>query len=281
MVRLLRHRQTKGPDSARPHLNRRATPRLHQFVADRNLPDSLREVSAFALGRAGKEAAPYAKVLREALSKDKSRKVQRAAAEALGRVGVNAEDILKSLKTAAQIDNIPVKSACIRAIAQLQSRQDAVGYLSSVLDGPYNVEVKQTAAYTLAEFGPDGAAAVPALTRALNDSEDKDLRQVAAWAVGLIGPGAADAAPFLAERLSDPEAVIRRVSAGALQHIGSDQGFVLDKLEKRFVIETDLDAGLILPSVLLNSGVAVRWDLVSSTLCIPAKIEHCRQLQQV
>src|ERR1700730_18371124 len=29
MARLLRHRQTKGPDSARPHLNRRATPRLH------------------------------------------------------------------------------------------------------------------------------------------------------------------------------------------------------------------------------------------------------------
>src|ERR1035437_5019080 len=31
MVRLLRHRQTKGPVSARPHLNRRATPRLHRF----------------------------------------------------------------------------------------------------------------------------------------------------------------------------------------------------------------------------------------------------------
>src|ERR1700675_4413049 len=29
MVRILRHRQTKGPDSARPHLNRCATPRLH------------------------------------------------------------------------------------------------------------------------------------------------------------------------------------------------------------------------------------------------------------
>jgi hypothetical protein len=29
MVRLLRHRQTKGPVSARLHLNRRATPRLH------------------------------------------------------------------------------------------------------------------------------------------------------------------------------------------------------------------------------------------------------------
>jgi hypothetical protein len=29
MVGLLRHRQTKGPDSARPYLNRRATPRLH------------------------------------------------------------------------------------------------------------------------------------------------------------------------------------------------------------------------------------------------------------
>ncbi len=33
MVRLLRHRQTKGPDSARPHLNRRATPRLHPACA--------------------------------------------------------------------------------------------------------------------------------------------------------------------------------------------------------------------------------------------------------
>ena len=29
MVRLMRHRQTKEPDSARTHLNRRATPRLH------------------------------------------------------------------------------------------------------------------------------------------------------------------------------------------------------------------------------------------------------------
>jgi hypothetical protein len=29
MVGLLRHRQTKGPVSARPHLNRRATPRLY------------------------------------------------------------------------------------------------------------------------------------------------------------------------------------------------------------------------------------------------------------
>src|SRR5258708_73599 len=31
MVGLLRHRQTKEPDSARPYLNRRATPRLHRI----------------------------------------------------------------------------------------------------------------------------------------------------------------------------------------------------------------------------------------------------------
>jgi hypothetical protein len=34
MVMLLRHRQTKGPDSARPHLTRRATPRLHFTTGD-------------------------------------------------------------------------------------------------------------------------------------------------------------------------------------------------------------------------------------------------------
>jgi hypothetical protein len=32
MVKLLRHRHTKGPDSARQHLNRRATPRLHPIT---------------------------------------------------------------------------------------------------------------------------------------------------------------------------------------------------------------------------------------------------------
>ena len=31
MVRLLRHRQTKGPETDRPHLNHRATPRLHKL----------------------------------------------------------------------------------------------------------------------------------------------------------------------------------------------------------------------------------------------------------
>jgi len=31
MVRLLRHRQTKEPGTARPYLNYRATPRLHHY----------------------------------------------------------------------------------------------------------------------------------------------------------------------------------------------------------------------------------------------------------
>src|SRR5215472_18632290 len=34
MVRLMRHRQTKGPVSARSHLNRRAAPRLHSLMAN-------------------------------------------------------------------------------------------------------------------------------------------------------------------------------------------------------------------------------------------------------
>src|ERR1700738_4960376 len=42
MARLLRHRQTKGPDSARPHLNRRATPRLHPMIKSPLLPCQVR-----------------------------------------------------------------------------------------------------------------------------------------------------------------------------------------------------------------------------------------------
>jgi hypothetical protein len=47
-VMLLRHRQTKGPDSARLHLNRRATPRLHPnrcltYCQPYGLPDACQE----------------------------------------------------------------------------------------------------------------------------------------------------------------------------------------------------------------------------------------------
>ncbi len=46
MVRLLRHRQTKGPDSARPYLNRRATPRLHLTDGVPSLNAILRQLRA-------------------------------------------------------------------------------------------------------------------------------------------------------------------------------------------------------------------------------------------
>src|SRR5580658_3945154 len=45
MVGLMRHRQTKGPDSARPYLNRRATPRLHLRTGSMSLTAIYRQSS--------------------------------------------------------------------------------------------------------------------------------------------------------------------------------------------------------------------------------------------
>ena len=48
MVGLLRHRQPKGSDSARLHLNRRATPRLHQACAVCSpFPESMSVIGIF------------------------------------------------------------------------------------------------------------------------------------------------------------------------------------------------------------------------------------------
>src|SRR5258708_732441 len=61
--------------------------RLAFILGDRHMPPSLRELSAYALGKAGKQAVDYIPDLERALRDSTDWHVQRAAAEALGRIG--------------------------------------------------------------------------------------------------------------------------------------------------------------------------------------------------
>src|SRR5206468_1023941 len=69
--------------------------------------------------------------------------------------------------------------------------------------------------------GPGAKPALPVLTEALRDMEDPQIQELAAAALGQIGPDAAAAVPDLGKALSCPVAVVRRNCAIALGKMGS------------------------------------------------------------
>jgi HEAT repeat protein len=79
-----------------------------------------------------------------------------------------------------------------------------------------DAKVRQEAVHALRRIGPGGAAAVPALVRALCDTDELTADR-AAGALGAIGAGAV---PALIEALSDPRT--RRRAAEALGRVGAD-----------------------------------------------------------
>lgn len=76
------------------------------------------------------------------------------------------------------------------------------------------------AAHTLADLGSFAALAVPALTKALNDT-DGSVRACVAFALGQIGPPAASAVPALTKALNDKITTVRSAAVISLGQLGS------------------------------------------------------------
>lgn len=92
--------------------------------------------------------------------------------------------------------------------------------------GFYLAEIKRSASSqppelirALGNFGLDGQAAVPELSRALTDP-DVEVRQAAAWSLSQVGPKAAKAVPKLIDVLADPDPHVRSLAAVALAGMG-------------------------------------------------------------
>jgi HEAT repeat protein len=74
------------------------------------------------------------------------------------------------------------------------------------------------ASTALGKIGPEARAAVPALTRALQD-RDEDVRREAASALGRLGPDARAAVADLVALLKDQRKPVRQQAASALRDI--------------------------------------------------------------
>jgi hypothetical protein len=235
--------------------------RLTAIIDNQNLAPSVREVSAFVLGKERDRAAASLPALERALELHSCRepkttelgacwKLQRAAAEAIGRIHQSTPDAMSSLAQAQlHSQNAAVRAAAIVAQGELKGGSEEIRFLTVNLDAPENTaEIKSTIAYRLAQYGPKAAEAVTSLANALNNT-DEALVQVSAWALGLIGPVAEDDSriPLMGLVRDKRSANIRRVAATALQQIVAENDEnhrheVVQLLYDALKVEPDLDA---------------------------------------
>jgi HEAT repeat protein len=95
-----------------------------------------------------------------------------------------------------------------------------------------DLSVRTQVAVTLGQYGPEAAEAVPALARAVNQS-DVEVRLVVLGALERIGAAkAAAAVPDIAQALGDPSPRIRQEAARVLGRFGPAARDALPQLRK-------------------------------------------------
>lgn len=162
-------------------------------------------------------------------------KLSGQAARCLGAIGPAAKKATPALRVALRDSNAGVR--CDAAFSLWRIEQDAeevVPVLAELLEVPvqypYLYNVPSTAALHLSHIGPGAEAAVPALTKALQQA-DGSVREPAAQALGSIGPAAKSAVPALIEaiKLSGPRSTKETgILVDALKSIDPEAASALD-----------------------------------------------------
>ena len=162
--------------------------------------------------------------LRRAL-KDEYENVRRAAAWALGQIGMPA---VPALLEALKDNNWWVRQAAAWALGEMGDPQSVPALLEALKDE--GGVVRQAAAEALGEIG---VPAVPALLEALK-AEDGRVCQAAALALGKIGDP--QAVPALIQALKERYGDVRRAAALALGKIGDPQAVpaLIQALKERY-----------------------------------------------
>lgn len=170
---------------------------------------------------AGRPLSAWVKQLKE----DDTPRRRRAAAIALGQLGINNPEtlpvVLASLGKAARNDGSPeVRRQAVSEIAQQKSDEStaAVEDLTEALRVEKVPAVRLELAIALGRFGAAAAPAVKPLTDCLPDADPK-LRAEAAGALGRVGPAAAAATPVLLIQLNDQDPTAQREAVAAISRV--------------------------------------------------------------
>jgi len=151
---------------------------------------------------------------------------QRDAAQALGKLGVEAKDaapaLAKVLEAEDPYEGLPLHQDAVEALGQVGGDSpEAVAALAKRLgnQGEENRSVRLKAVQALGRLAPS-AEGVAALAKALKDTWG-GVRCEAALQLGKRGPVAKDALPALQEALKDPLGVVHEAAREAIQKIGA------------------------------------------------------------
>lgn len=166
---------------------------------------------------------------------DKDYSVRGRAIEALARLG---ETSIPFLIEALHHRSAHVRGAAAEALGRIGPRaRAAIPELSKALDDKANV-VRWGVAFALCMIGPTPDF-LPALVNLLQDP-DYRVRACAAFALGKIGPtGAEMAVPALAKSLKDGFGSVRAVAAVALARMGDKAKKVVPELKKILADKTE------------------------------------------
>ena len=223
-----------------------AVPDLVKALSDAD--PELRSSAATALAAIG-PAAKEAGLALVARLKDEVPDVRSHAAHALGNIGAVNEAVVPELVRTTADEDPNVRRTAVRAIQKIKPGPDVVlplveklledkdpsvvlhalqsmaevgeKAMPTIIGALGNQKSRYWACVVLAEMGPAAKAAVPELTKVVEDP-DPEERMQALIALGEIGPGAAASVPVISDKLTkkDEQASVRYGAAFALGKIG-------------------------------------------------------------
>ncbi|HUY20487.1 MAG TPA: HEAT repeat domain-containing protein [Candidatus Binataceae bacterium] len=171
----------------------------------------VRDSAAYALAKIDPTDKASVPILIEALRSDQS--VQHwGAVEALGGMGRNALDATPMLELQLATNQQPSFRAAIAKVLGPIAGASAAPSLARALTGDQDPRVRVAALSAITALGPDGAAAIPALVKALGDG-DRRIRDGAAETLAGLGKSAT---PALIAALRNRDLYIREWAIRAL-----------------------------------------------------------------
>lgn len=192
-----------------------AVPPLVKALGDKS--PKVRRASAFALGLLGPKAYEAVPDLTKAL-KDNEPLVRSLAAEALGKIGSEAESALPELNKALKDADAGVRINAALALWRIGQNTAGVNELADILSKQEDASTRRAAAMALAHFGPAAKTALTPLASALKD-KDAEVRQEVTFALGKIGADVAKVAVAIHPLLEDKSVGVRLHAVLALWRI--------------------------------------------------------------
>ncbi len=181
---------------------------------------AVRQIALAAAKRFPSEALTSATpLLVKILNAEREQVTNRAAvARLLASSRAEPQTVLPALTEAVRNDPaVPVRSACVMAIARIAEPKTAARVLAAVLTEDEVASVRGLAATNLGKLGPKAEESAAKLAAALADPDDS-VRLKAAAALGTLGPAAVGP---LTEQLGNADAKVRLLALGTLIPLGS------------------------------------------------------------